>query len=164
MSKKGLYIGLGVGALALGGWYAYTKAMLANKISYDITGYKLRSIALEGARVDLKLQVANKGALKLTLKRIKINIFVEGKFLATVYAGEGLIIMPNSSTETTLQVLLNPKVALQTIGSTVTNMQDSWKNVNIKLDGNLTMLSGVVPFFIPIKYNLKLSEVAEYTT
>ena len=161
MSKKGLYIGLGVGALALGGWYAYTKAMLANKISYDITGYKLRSIALEGARVDLKLQVENKGALKLTLKRIKINIFVEGKFLATVYAGEGLIIMPNSSTETTLQILLNPKVALQTIGSTVTN---SWKNVNIKLDGNLTMLSGVVPFFIPIKYNLKLSEVAEYTT
>ena len=164
MSKKGLYIGLGVGVLALGGWYAYTKAILANKISYDITGYKLRSIAVEGARVDLKLKVINKGALKLTLKSMKINVFAEGKFLATIYAGQGIIIMPNSTTETTLQILLNPKVALQNIGSTITNMQDGWKNVNINLDGNLTMLSGVVPFFIPIKYNLKLSEVAEYTT
>ena len=97
MSKKGLYIGLGVGVLALGGWYAYTKAILANKISYDITGYKLRSIAVEGARVDLKLKVINKGALKLTLKSMKINVFAEGKFLATIYAGQGIIIMPNST-------------------------------------------------------------------
>jgi LEA14-like dessication related protein len=161
MNKKFIKIGLGLGALALGGYYIYGQAMLANKVDWEVTSYKLRSIALEGARIDLKLQIKNKGKFKITIKRMKINIYSEGNFLATLYAGEGIIVLPNSTSETTIQILLNPKVALQSIGSTITTMDEGWKNINITLDGNATILSGVVPFFIPIKYTFKLSELVE---
>lgn len=144
------------------GWYITKQARYASKLDYKVTGYKVKSIGLEGARIDLKLTLFNKGKLEIFIKRLKLNVYSENNFLATIYAGQGISILPNKDTETSVQLLLNPKVLLQSAGNIAVNISDTgWKNIVLKLDGSATIAQGVIPFYIPIKYSFKISELTE---
>tara|TARA_R110001592_G_scaffold79638_5_gene238034 strand:- start:779 stop:1285 length:507 start_codon:yes stop_codon:yes gene_type:complete len=163
---KGKYIVWGsiIGGLSAVGWYIAKQAKLASKLNYEITGYKVISIGTEGARVDLQLTLFNSGKLKLFIKTLKLNLYAEGNFVSTIYAGQGVTIMPNENTDTYVQLLLNPKILLQSAGNVLVNLGENnqgWKNINLRVEGHATVAQGVIPFRLPIKYSFKLSDVTE---
>jgi hypothetical protein len=161
--KKNLIIGgivAGVSALAL---YGYTMYKLTEKLCFNVTGYKIRSISLEGAKIDLSLAVRNLGNLSLKVKKFKFNIYSEDKFLATVYSDVLLDIKPNGIGKTTVQILLNPKSLVQNIGSILSqsSQTNGWKNIPLLMDGGVSLSKGGIPFYIPIVYDFKLNDFIE---
>ena len=163
MNKKYLIIGGVIAAIGGIAWYANNQYKLTDKLSYSVTGYKIVAISQNGARVDLKIGIENKGVLKVKLKRLNLNIFSEGKFIATAFSEETVKIEPNTSAEMTIQMLLNPKVLLRNLGSVLLDASTSagLKNIQLKIDGSLTVSKGGIPFRIPIIYSFKLSEFTE---
>ena len=163
---KGKYIVWGSVLAGLGaiGWYIAKQARYASKLDYEVTGYKLISIGANGARIDLQLTLFNRGKLKMFIKTLKLNLYAEDNFVSTIYAGQGVTIMPNENTDTYVQLLLNPKILLQSAGNVLVGLgqnSQGWKNINMRVEGHATIAQGVVPFFIPIKYRFKLSDITD---
>ncbi len=162
MKEKYLAWGGVLSGLGFLGWYVSKQIRYSQKLEYKVSGYKLISIGLNGARIDLQLTLSNKGRLEIFVKKLKLNIFSEGNFLATIYAGQGITVLPKKETETSVQILLNPKVLLQSTGNIILNIGDEgWKNIPLTIDGSATIAQGVVPFFIPIKYSFKISDLKQ---
>ncbi len=163
---KGKYIVWGSVLAGLGaiGWYISKQARYASKLDYEVTGYKLISIGVNGARIDLQLTLFNRGKLKMFIKTLKLNMYAENNFVSTIYAGQGVTIMPNEDTDTYVQLLLNPKILLQSAGNVLVDLgqnNQGWKNINMRVEGHATVAQGVVPFYIPIKYSFKLSDITD---
>ena len=163
---KGKYLVWGSVLAGLGaiGWYIAKQAKLASKLDYEITGYRVVSIGLQGARIDCQLTLFNRGNLKLFIKTLKLNLYAEGNFVSTIYAGQGITIMPNENTDTYVQFLLNPKTVLQSAGNVLVDLgqnNQSWKNINLRVEGHATVAQGAIPFRLPIKYSFKLSDITE---
>lgn len=163
---KGKYLVWGSVLAGLGaiGWYITKQARLASKLDYEITGYKVVSIGVNGARIDLQLTLFNRGKLKLFIKTLKLNLYAENNFVSTIYAGQGVTIMPNENTDTYVQLLLNPKILLQSAGNVLVDLgqnNQGWKNINLRVEGHATVAQGAIPFRLPIKYSFKLSDITE---
>jgi hypothetical protein len=163
MNKKYLIVGgllAGVGAL---GWYGYNMYKLTDKLCFNVTGYKIRSISLQGARVDLTLSVRNLGTLSVKIKKFKFNVYSQDKFLATAYSDELLDIQPASIGKTTVQILLNPKMLMQNIGNILvqSSQTNGWKNIPLVMDGGIHVSKSGIPFYIPIVYEFKLDDFIE---
>ena len=163
---KGKYIVWGSVLAGLGaiGWYIAKQARLASKLDYEITGYRVVSIGVNGARIDLQLTLFNRGKLKLFIKTLKLNLYAENNFVSTIYAGQGVTIMPNEDTDTYVQLLLNPKILLQSAGNVLVDLgqnNQGWKNINLRVEGHATVAQGAIPFRLPIKYSFKLSDITE---
>lgn len=170
MNKKYLVIGGVVAALGGVAWYASNQIKLIDKLKYSVTGYDIVSISPNGARVDLKIGIENTGLLKLKVKQLKLNVFAENKFIATAYSDKVMSINPNQTEETSIQILLNPKILIQNLGSILMNTSistvsgggiDAWKNINLKIDGSISISKGGIPFWIPIVYGFKLNEFTQ---
>jgi hypothetical protein len=163
MNKKYLWIGGVVAALGGVAWYAMNQVKMIDKLCFNVTGYKIISIAAQGAKINLNLSVRNLGNLKIKVKKFKFNIFADEEFLATAYSDVALNINPKDIGSTTIQILLNPKMMLQNIGSVLQNSSatEGWKNIILSMDGGISLSKGGIPFYIPIKYGFKLSELTE---
>jgi hypothetical protein len=163
MKNKHLILG-GIAVLIAGGvWYGVNQVTLISKLKYSVKGYKIISISAEGARIDLTLAVTNESKLSLKVKKFKLNVFADDKFMATAYSDELLEIKPNDIGTTTVQVLINPKLMIRNIGAV---LQDSsaglgWKNIMLTLDGGLNVSKGGIPFYVPLKISFKLSSFTE---
>lgn len=158
MEKKRLWIGAAIVGAAAGIWYVVNQVKLIDKLCYYVTGYKVVSLAAQGARIDLDLSVRNLGKLKVKVKKFKFNVFADGEFIATAYSDQQFMILPNQVGSTSFQILLNPKSMLQNIGATLQNAEYGWQGVEITLDGGVFLSKGGIPFYIPITYPFKLSE------
>jgi hypothetical protein len=163
---KGKYIVWGGALAGLGaiGWYIAKQASYASKLDYEVTGYKVVSLGLDGARIDVQLTLFNRGKLKMFIKTLKLNLYAENNFVSVIYAGQGVTILPNEDTDTYVQFLLNPKILLQSAGNVLVDLgqnNQGWKNINLRVEGHATVSQGVVPFYIPIKYSFKLSDITE---
>jgi len=163
---KGKYLVWGSVLSGLGflGWYLNKQATYAKKLEYKVTGYKLVAVGLEGARIDLNVSLFNKGKLEIFIKRLKLNVFAEGNFIATIYNSEGVTVLPNADTQSTIQIILNPTVLLQSAGNILSNISTTnkgWENIVLTIDGNASIAQGVIPFYVPIKYSFKLSELSK---
>ena len=62
-----------------------------------------------------------------------------------------------------LTIKVNPKMMIQNIGTVLQNssITDGWKNIELSMDGGAYLSKGVIPFYIPIKYDFKLSSLIE---
>tara|TARA_R110000787_G_scaffold44415_4_gene109008 strand:- start:871 stop:1386 length:516 start_codon:yes stop_codon:yes gene_type:complete len=165
VNKKTLIVGsiiAGLGALAV---YGYNMYLLTDKLCFNVTRYKIRSIAAQKVRIDLTLGVRNLGSLSIKIKKFKFNIYSGNKFLATVYSDEILDIKPATIGKTTVQLLLNPKQLLQNIGNILIDSSQSggWKNIPLLMDGGIYMSKLGIPFYIPIKYEFKINDFEEDT-
>lgn len=163
MKNKHLILG-GLAVLVAGGvWYGVNQAALISKLEYGVKGYKIVSISAQGARVDLELAVTNKSKLYLKIKKFKLNVFADDKFMATAYSDELLEIKPNSIGTTTVQILINPKLMLRNIGSVLqdSSLASGWKNIMLTLDGGLNVSKGGIPFYVPLQLSFKLSSFTE---
>lgn len=163
MNKKWIIVGSVIAGLSALGWYGYNMYMLTDKLCFNVTGYKVRSIALEGARVDITLGVRNLGTLSVKIKKFKFNIYSGDKFLATVYSDEVLDIKPAAIGKTTVQILLNPKMMVQNIGSVLvqSSQTSGWKNIPLLMDGGIHVSKAGIPFYIPFIYEFKLNDFIE---
>lgn len=163
MNKRYIILGSLAALLAAGGWYAMNQVKLVEKLEYGVTGYKIISISAEGARIDLDLAVTNNGNLKIKVKKFKFNIFADEKFIATAFSDTLLEINPKEVGTTKVQVLLNPKLLLQNVGSVLqgSSMGMGWKNIVLTMDGGLHVSKGSIPFYVPLELSFKLSEFTE---
>jgi hypothetical protein len=52
---------------------------------------------------------------------------------------------------------------LQNVGAVLqhSSSTDGWKNITLSLDGGLNISKGGIPFYIPISYGFKLSQLTE---
>lgn len=163
MSKKYFIIGGVIAAIGGLAWYANNQYKLSWKLVYSVIGYKIISISKEGAKVDLKVNIENKGELQIKLKRLKLKVFADDKFMATAFTDIPVYIEPKKSVETTIQILF-PKSLLKNIAAIIldtASASSDLKNMNLKVDGSLSVSKGGFPFWIPVKYSFKLSEFTE---
>tara|TARA_R110002020_G_scaffold469641_1_gene694830 strand:+ start:207 stop:722 length:516 start_codon:yes stop_codon:yes gene_type:complete len=163
MNKKYLLVGGIIAGLGALGWYGYNMYKLTDKLCFNVTGYKIRSISLQGARVDLTLSVRNLGKLSVKVKKFKINVFSGERFVATAYSDQILDIRPNEEAKTTIQILLNPQLLIKNIGSVLTESSQTggWKNIPLTLDGGISVSKAGIPFYIPLVITYKLSDFVE---
>lgn len=163
MNKKYLLVGGIIAGAAALGWYGYNQYKLTEKLCFNVTGYKIVSIGLSGARVDLTLSVRNLGNLAVKVKKFKINVFADDRFMATAYSDEILDIKPNQAGKTTVQILLNPKLLLKNVGTVLQQSSSTygWKNITLLLDGGISVSKAGIPFYIPFIYPYKMSDFIE---
>lgn len=162
MNKNWLKVGgiiLGIGAL---GWYGYQQYKLTDKLCFNVTGYRIVSIGVQGARIDLTLSVRNLDRFAIKIKKFKFNFYAEEKFVATIYSDQVLDIRPNDTSSTTVQILLNPKHLISNVGSILQSSANvGFKNMLIKIDGGMFLSKAGIPFYVPIIYSFRLSEYIE---
>lgn len=163
MSKKTIIISsilVGVGALAL---YGYNMYKLTDKLCFNVTKYKVRSISLQNARIDLTLNVRNLGALAIKVRRFTFKVYSEGVFLGEIYSNEILDITPNNSGDTTVQLLFNPKTLVNNAKNIILDSisGDGLKNIPFSMRGGISVSKAGIPFYIPFIYDFKLGDFIE---
>lgn len=163
MSKKYILLGSIAALVAGGAAYVYHQYKLIDKLCFNVVGYNIESFSSKGAKINLTLAVKNLGSLSIKIKKFKFNVFGDDKFLATAYSDTVLDIKPNKVGKTTVEIFLNPQDMISNIGSILQSSSSTggWKNITLSMKGGINVQKGIIPFYIPITYKFKLSELTE---
>lgn len=163
MNKKYILIGAISALVISGAAYAYHQYKLIDKLCFNVTGYKIASVSSSGVIIDLNLAVKNLGGLNVKVNSFSFDIYADNKFLAKASSDEILNIQPRDIGTTTVRIKLNPKDLLQNVGSVLQGniSNKGWKNIKLSISGGLNVKKGILPFYIPVKYDFRLSEYTE---
>ena len=160
--KKVIWGGLGIIALGSAAWYISNQISMSKKLCFKVVGYTIQQITAQGTLISLKLQIRNLGALEVKVKKYKLNVYAEKKYLATAFSNQETIIKPKDTIETDVLVTLNPKTLLQNVATVIAaTASGGWGGITINIKGGVSISKSGIPFHLPISANVKLAQFTE---
>lgn len=165
MNVKWLKIGGLITAIGAIGWYGYQQYLMTDNLCFNVVGYKIVSVGINGTRVDLTVSIKNLGKLDVKVNKMKVNVFSEGdRFIATAFSDQKFEIKPLETSKTKVQILVNPRLLMKNIGGVLgdaTGAGSSWRNIPLTLDGGVSVSKMGIPFYIPFVTTYRLSDFIE---
>lgn len=162
MNKKTFIIGsvlLGASALA---WYIKSQVNLMWKLEYGIKDYKLITISKTAIKVRVNLEVKNKEAFDVKIKGYSLDVYAEGNYIANASSDKEVVLEHFKSADLPINITINPKLLYQGVKgvtqSGVIQSFDSWKDIKLKVKGNIKVSKKGIPFRVPLNYEFTLRE------
>lgn len=161
MKKSQITTGLLVvgGAVLIGGigTYLYQQYLLTNYLCYGIKGFKFRKVGIDNTIVDLNLKVENKADLKIDIKRMMLDIYANGTYIATINQDVTSSINPYETTLLPMSVSFNPK---QVLGSVINILGASpFKETSFRFKGKVVVKKFGIPIPIPFDFTYSVTEM-----
>lgn len=160
-SKTGNIILLvGGAALVLGvGTYLYQQYALTDMLCYGTKGFKFKKIGLASTTVELNLAIENKGELAIGLKKMIMDVYANGTFVAKINQDISTSITPFGTTLLPVNITFNPK---QVVGSVFNILTASaFKDITFRFDGRVVVKKFGLPIPIPFDFNYTVSEMTK---
>lgn len=153
MSRKALIWG-GVGVLgAIATYYVVQQYQMVKNLCYKIGNVRIAGI--NPVRLSLDFTVTNKGKFKATVRSIRIKVYLNGNYAATLTSKRGAEILPNSDSVTPMELSFKLREVLGTVGGTLSN----WQKATLGLKGNIVVSKLGLPMLIRIDENVPISSV-----
>lgn len=150
-----------VGALTLiTGVGLYFKAQydLSNNLVYDYKKFKFNYISAAKATVGFDFIVKNKGALKIDVSKIDIDVYLNDVYTTRVFTDKLLEILPEQTTTVPLQLIVNPKFLLGNINQLAYGAPTP-NDMRIKFRGKIVIKKLGIPIPIPFIYSTTYKEL-----
>ena len=157
MKKTLLYIG-GAGILVYA-LYRYFKVQsdLLMQYEYKIAGVKVRKLSLNELSLDLSIQFTSKSDIEAKIKKIFLNMYVEGKKVGFITETKEFVIPARGSSIVPLFISVNPQFVLKNLTDIALGIGKA-KDVRFSIDGYADIKSGFISTTVPIKYETTLKE------
>ena len=162
-----VFFGLGALVVLAGIFYYFKKGLEGFKnIDFYVTKVRFPKVSLTSATIDTTIKLMNPSDLGFTVNSYKIDVGINGRFVATLNgSGLGIEIAPKSDVDVPLSITFDPRklgvqvgLLLLDIYST-SNQQDFTKNLEINYKGKLTgAFGGFNLNDIPIDYTYKIGQ------
>jgi len=151
--KKGLiFAGLGLGLLGFGLYkYFSIQAELLKNYTYKIIGIKPIKITASEFVVDIKIRFTNKSNIEAKIKKLYLDIYVEGQKAGFIQDTREFIIPANGSSDIDLRFSFNPKQVIPNILSVIIS-GISRKDVSFRIEGIADVQSGFIKKPIKIQF------------
>lgn len=153
---------LGGGSLLLVagiGTYVYQQYLLTDYLCYGTKGFKFNHIGLESTTVEITLGIENKGALSIELKKMVMNVYANGIFIAAINQNISSSIKPFETTTIPILVTFSPKKVLGNIFNILN--QTTFKEMNFRFDGKAVVKKFGMPIPIPFDFNYSVKQMME---
>jgi hypothetical protein len=156
--KKSLLV---IGGLSLLGFtlYTYFKYQFNLLLNYEwkISSLKIKKFSINEINIDLGILFTSKADIETEVKKIYLDLFLEGKNVGYVTEQKPFIVPARGSHNIILDISVNPKKIIFNISDIVLNVGKR-KDVMFKIDGYADIKSGIFKATLPIKYETTLKE------
>lgn len=154
--KTGLWIA-GIGGVAYAIYRFYSKQVkLAKDYDLSIVGVNLKTLSKNKAVFDIKTRFFNKSKIEVTVKKIYLDVYVEGNKIGYIQESKEFAIPAKGNSDIDLQISFNPQLLLKNAISILLGGV-SKKDLNFTIDGYADIKSEFVRFTLPIKYSDNVS-------
>lgn len=151
------------------GYYYYTGQIKALKeLDFKIVGYKIISVTLDQAVVQLTIRLINKSAFEVKVEDFSVDVYLDNKKVSNIEPVEPFIIPSKdyngnaSYSDANINVKFSPKLIGLDALSIATNYL-SKKDMNIRIVGSARLKSSLVTLTVPIEYDTTLQEILSPT-
>jgi len=158
--KKGVWIGLGVTALAAVGLYVRKQYQLSQKVCFKAMGYSIQQVTARGVILKVKLEIKNTDSLAIDVRGYSFDIYGNNVFMASIYSDEHFKLKPYGTNYVYASIAINPSDLVSNL-STVLVALSSWRDTIVKVDGKVKVSKFGLPFGVPINYSFPLREIRE---
>jgi len=162
-----VFFGLGALVIIAGIIYYFKKGIDSlNNIDFYVTKVRLPKVSLTSATIDATIKLMNPSELGFTVKSYKINVGINGRFVATLNgSGLAISIAPKSDVDIPLSVTFDPRRLGVQVGLllldvySASNKDEFSKNLEINYKGSLSgEFAGFNLTDIPIDYTYKFGQ------
>lgn len=158
--KKAGNILFWVGATALiagAGTYFYQQWLLTDYLCYGLKKFKFKKIALDNTSIEVVLDVENKGALDIDLKKMAFDIYANGTYVASVNQDVIVSIKPNEKTSIPLLITFNPK---KVIGNALNILSaTTFNDLSFRFKGKAVVIKWGIPIPVPFDFSYTVAEM-----
>lgn len=156
--KKALLV---IGGLSLLGFTIYKyftyQLNLLKDYEWKISGFKIKKFSISEINIDLGILFTSKADLETEVRKIYLDLFLEGKNVGYVTEQKPFIVPAKGSHNIVLDISVNPKKVITNISDIVLNIGKR-KDIKFKIDGYADIKSGIFKATLPIKYETTLKE------
>jgi len=157
MNRKTVLLGvfaLGLGALS---FYGYKQYKAVKGVKFEVIGYQIKSINLQQTVLDLTLAFTNTTDLGFDVTSYSFDIRGNEKYVGSSDSKELITVDANKVNTLKAEVVIPNKIALQSASKSIG--ESGLKNVLITIKGGVNVKKGILPFYIPINYSFKISDL-----
>jgi len=156
--KKTLLVigGLSLLGVALYKYFKYQINLLQD-YEWKISGFKIKKFSIAEINIDLGILFTSKADLETEVRKIYLDLFLEGKNVGYVTEQKPFIIPARGSHNIILDISVNPKKVITNITDILLNVGKR-KDIKFKIDGYADIKSGIFKATLPIKYETTLKE------
>lgn len=159
--KKSTKIGIGIAIGVIGGvaFYVYKQLSYAKKLCYSFSGVKIKEASISKVVVDMDYGIKNLDKLKIEIKGVSLDVFVDGKFTTKIKDTQSIKIEPFSKTVIPLNVVFYPKDLASDITSLI--LGGGYQQIPIKFKGQIKLKKLGIVFSIPISETYTIKQLSE---
>jgi len=159
--KKSTKIGIGIAIGVIGGvaFYVYKQLSYAKKLCYSFSGVKIKEASISKVVVDMDYGIKNLDKLKIEIKGVSLDVFVDGKFTTKIKDTQSIKIEPFSKTVIPLNIVFYPKDLASDITSLI--LGGGYQQIPIKFKGQIKLKKLGIVFSIPISETYTIKQLSE---
>lgn len=164
--KKSTKIGIGIAIGVIGGvaFYVYKQLSYAKKLCYSFSGVKIKEASISKVVFDMDYGIKNLDKLKIEIKGVSLDVFVDGKFTTKIKDSQSIKIEPFSKTVIPLNIVFYPKelssdISSFDIGSLI--LGGGYKQIPIKFKGQIKLKKLGIVFSIPVSETYTIKQLSE---
>ena len=146
------------GVAFLGGLILYLRKQFKLLADYDykIVGFKFRKLSANQVTFDVTTRIFNKSKIEATVKKIFLEISVEGNKVGFVTEEGQWLIPAQGSSDIQMKITVNPQLVLKSAAAVILSGMKQ-KDLNFTLEGYASVSSGFLSTTLPITYSDKVS-------
>lgn len=162
-----IFFGLGALVVLAGIIYYFKKGIEGfTNIDFYVTRVRFPKVSMTSATIDANIKLMNPSDLGFTIKSYKIDVGINGRFVATLNgSGLEIEIAPKSDVDIPLSITFDPRKLGVQVGLLLldvysnSNKDEFTKNLEVNYKGKLTgAFGGFNLTDIPINYTYKLGQ------
>ena len=159
--KKSTKIGIGIAIGVIGGvaFYVYKQLSYAKKLCYSFSGVKIKEASISKVVVDMDYGIKNLDKLKIEIKGVSLDVFVDGKFTTKIKDTQSIKIEPFSKTVIPLNIVFYPKDLASDITSLI--LGGGYQQIPITFKGQIKLKKLGIVFSIPISETYTIKQLSE---
>lgn len=158
MTKTGKTLIIVGGVAFLGGLILYLSKQFKLLADYDykIVGFRFRKLSANQVVFDVTTRIFNKSKIQATVKKIFLEILVEGNKVGFVTEEGQWLIPAQGSSDIQMKITVNPQLVLKSAAAVILSGVKQ-KDLNFTLEGYANVSSGFLSTTLPITYSDKVS-------
>lgn len=150
--KKKYIIAAAIGLVTITGAFAYLQYQRIMDYVIKIKTLKFKKISLNSLNFDLFLNFENKSDLRFTIEKQVYDVYLNNVFISRVENASPTVINPKSINVIGLNVLVNPKDALNKLKKNVLNLLTTPDKLIVKVVCKLKVRLFIFSINIPYTY------------
>ena len=132
---------------------------MRKKLCYSFSGVKIKEASISKVVVDMDYGIKNLDKLKIEIKGVSLDVFVDGKFTTKIKDTQSIKIEPFSKTVIPLNIVFYPKDLASDITSLI--LGGGYQQIPIKFKGQIKLKKLGIVFSIPISETYTIKQLSE---